>query len=442
MKYNQLEEIVKYLKKFKIISSIKRVDDTILKIEFDRKETLFFDMKKGDSYIFKRDNFKRAKLYNAPFDVVLYKRFARGKIDNIELLKNNRVIKLHINSNSSYKSQKSILQLEFTGRNTNAIILDEGETILEALRHIDSRVSYRSIKVGCKLEPLPPYELKSSSCEKILDIEKFLKNEYERRAKARLSQIKNQKLIFLEKKIKKLQSILNRLDSEEELLQRSEESSLWGSLILSNLHLIKNYEKEVVLKDWDNKEVKITLPKEANSPSEAANRLFESAKKLKKKAKSIYIERENLQQKINFLKNMQKVIEKSNDENEINILLPKQKHSKKSKKEPNNYEIFYLEGFKVMLGKNEKGNIELLKVAKKSDIWMHIKGIPSCHVIIRTNKQNVPQSVLDFAGKICVEFSVTKKGTYLVDYTKRHNVKVLEGANVIYVDYKTMHFEE
>ena len=95
-----------------------------------------------------------------------------------------------------------------------------------------------------------------------------------------------------------------------------------------------------------------------------------------------------------------------------------------------------------MLGKNEKGNIELLKEAKKRDIWMHIKDIPSCHVIIRTDKKSVPQSVLDFAGKICVEFSVTKKGTYLVDYTQRHNVSIKDGANVTYVDYKTMYFEE
>lgn len=68
--------------------------------------------------------------------------------------------------------------------------------------------------------------------------------------------------------------------------------------------------------------------------------------------------------------------------------------------------------------------------------------MPSSHVIIKTDKANVPQSVLDFAAKICVEFSVTKKGTYLVDYTQRRNVTIVNGANVTYVDYQTMHFEE
>ncbi len=441
MKLNELEQITKYLQKYKSILSIGRVDDTIIKIVFDKNVTLFFDMKKGDSYIFKKDSFKRAKIYNAPFDVVLYKRFGRSKIEKIELLEGNRVIRISINSNSSYKSLKTTLQLEFTGRNTNAIILDENEVVLEALRHIDSSVSYRSIKVGEKLEPLPKYELIEKEVY-IENIEDFLKNEYERRAKLRLTQIKNQKLITLQKKINKFQKILDSLESEEKLLKKSEKYEFWGTLVLSNLHLVKGYEKEIVLKDWEENEVKITLPKEARSASEAANILFNSSKKLKRKAKSLYKERENLTEKIEFLQKMQKFIKNAADENEINILFPKQQKTKKEQKEQKSYETFFIEGYKIMLGKNQKGNALLLKEAKKRDIWMHLKDIPSSHVIIKTDKQNIPQSVLDFAGKLCVEFSINKKGTYLVDYTQRRNVKIVDGANVTYVDYKTMHFEE
>ena len=441
MKYNELIQIAKYLEQYKSISSIGRVEDTIIKITFNRDEVVYFDMKKGDSYIFKKPSHKRAKIYNAPFDVVLYKRFGRSSLNRVEVVENNRVLRLHVDSNSSYKAQKSILQFEFTGRNTNVIILDEEETVLEALRHIDSSVSYRSIKVGEKLEPLPPYEMKKQD-EKIEDIEVFLENEYQKRADIKLNQTKKQKLITLQKKIDKLQKLLKSLESEDELLEKSEKYSSWGTLVLSNIHLVKAYEKIIKLKDFDGKEVEIALPKEARTPSEAGNILFTSAKKLKRKAKSLYKERENLEDKIAFLKNMQKVLDRAKDESEINILLPKQKQSKKTKKEQKSYESFFIEGFKVMLGKNEKGNIELLKESKKRDIWFHIKDTPSSHVIIRTDKANVPQSVLDFAAKICVEFSTTKKGTYLVDYTQRRNVTVKNGANVEYVDYKTMHFEE
>jgi len=442
MKLNELIEVAQYLQKFKSITTISRVEDSIIKIVFDKGETLFFNMKRGDSHIFKKEHFRRAKLYNAPFDVILHKRFGRSHIESFEVSKGNRILRLHVSSNSSYKAQSTILQFEFTGRNTNAIILDEEGIVLEALRHIDSSVSYRSIRVGEELEELPPKEFGEKPSSIGEDVEEYFKNEYIKRSLIRLNQIKNQKLIALQKKINKLQEILDKLDDEEVLQEKSDKFNFWGTLVLSNIHKVKAYEKIIKLDDFDGNEVEIVLPKEARSASEAGNILFESSKKLKRKANSLYIERENLQEKIEFFKKMQRAIEKCEDETEINILLPRQKKEKKGKKEQKSYESFFIEGFKVMLGKNEKGNIELLKEAKKRDIWFHIKDTPSSHVIIRTDKTSVPQSVLDFAAKICVEFSVTKKGTYLVDYTQRRNVKVHDGANVTYVEYKTLYFEE
>ena len=442
MKRNELLEVTKYLQKYRSITSIGRVEDSIIKIVFDKGEVLFFEMKRGDSHIFKKEHYRRAKLYNAPFDVILHKRFARSHIESFEIAKGNRILRLRVSSNSSYKAQSTTLQFEFTGRNTNAIILDEEEVVLEALRHIDSSVSYRSIRVGEVLEELPIKEFDEKSSSVGEDIEAYFTNEYVKRSLLRLNQIKNQKLIALQKKINKLQKLLDGLDNEEKLLAKSKKLNFWGTLVLSNIQKVKAYEKVIKLDDFEGNGVEIVLPKEARSASEAGNILFESSKKLKRKAKSLYKERENLDGKIEFFKKMQRAIEKCEDESEINILLPRQKKVKKGKKEQKSYESFFIEGFKVMLGKNEKGNIELLKESKKRDIWFHLKDTPSSHVIIRTDKVNVPQSVLDFAAKICVEFSVTKKGTYLVDYTQRRNVTVQNGANVTYVDYKTMHFEE
>ncbi|MBL0686471.1 MAG: DUF814 domain-containing protein [Sulfurospirillum sp.] len=442
MKYNELIEVAEYLKKYRSISNINRVEDNTLKIVFDRDETLFFNMKRGDSYIFKKEYFRCSKPYNAPFDVMLHKFFNRSRIDSFEVLKNNRILCLHVSSNLSYKTERTTLQFEFTGRNTNVIILSKQKIIIEALRHIDSSVSYRPIKVGETLIELPSREFSEKPSNIDDEIEKYLKNEYIKRSKIRLIQTKNQKLAILQKKIDKLQKILSSLDIESKLLAKSDELNFWGTLVLSNMDKVKAYQKNIKLNDFEGNEVKIILPKEAKSASEAGNILFVSSKKLKKKAISLYKERENLNEKIDFLEKMKKAIKKCDDEIDINILLPRQKKVKKSKKKQNNYESFFIEGFKVMLGKNEKGNIELLKESKKRDIWLHIKDMPSSHVIIRTDKNSVPQSVIDFAAKICVEFSVTKQGKYLVDYTQRMNVKARDGANVNYIDYKTLYLEE
>ncbi len=442
MKRNELVEVTKYLSKFKKISAINRVEDSTIKIVFDNKHPLFFDMKKGDSHIFIKDEYKRAKIYTAPFDVILHKRFAASHVDRFEVMEGNRILRIYTTANSSYKSQSTILQFEFTGRNTNCIILDESGVVLEALRHIDASVSYRTIKVGEILESLEPREFDEPTCNIGESVEEFLKNEYERRAQLRLNALKNQKLINVQKRIDKFKKLINSLESEEELETNAQKLNMWGNLVLSNLYAIKPYQKEVELYDYEGNLVHIALPCDARSASEAANILFSNSKKLKKKAKSLYIERENLEQKLAFVEKLRNVIDKLNDETELNIIAPKQKQSKKERSEQINYESFFMNGYKIMLGKNEKGNTQLLKEAKKSDIWLHLKDIPSTHVIIRTDKQSIPQDVIDFAAKLCVEFSVTKKGNYLVDYTQRRNVKVIDGANVTYVDFKTLHFEE
>lgn len=432
-------QIAQYLQNFKRISFIERVDDNILKIVFDRAKAMFFDLRRGDSYIFLKDDFKKAKIYKAPFDIVLSKKFTNSLIESITVLKDDRILQIRVISNSKYKSENSFLQLEFTGKNTNAIILDKKSVVQEALRHIDISTSYREVKVGAVLKDLVKAEkFIPKSSEKIENIETFLKNEYLKRAKQKLNSLKKQKIANIQKKIKKFRKILDSLENEENLQSKSEKFAMWATLIFSNIDKIKGYQKEIELDDYEGNKIKIIIPDGSRSAAEAGNKLYANAKKLKRKAKSLYIERENLNEKIDFLEKLQNAIENSEDEAEINILLPKQKHQKKAKGVPVSYETFFMEGFKIMLGKNEKGNIELLKEAKKRDIWLHLKNISSTHVIIRTDKQNVPRAVLEFGAKLCVEFSVVQKGAYLVDYTQRRNVKMGEGAHVNYVDYKTI----
>jgi predicted ribosome quality control (RQC) complex YloA/Tae2 family protein len=69
---------------------------------------------------------------------------------------------------------------------------------------------------------------------------------------------------------------------------------------------------------------------------------------------------------------------------------------------------------------------------------MHVRGIPSSHVIIRTDKQTLPDSVIHAAAKLCVDFSLKQPGDYDVDYTKRKFVNIQEGSHVEYDKYQTI----
>lgn len=182
MKYYALKEIISYLNKnCKNIKFIKRVENNIIVIEFNDKNLIYFDMAKGDSLIYKKEEKRSAiKDFNAPFDTILQRRFINANITNTTLHNDDKIIRFYVRSKSSYKELTTILQLEFTGKHTNIIILDEDEFILEALRHIDEFSSSRVVKVGIKLTEIPKQSF-IPKIEKIEDIEEFLYKNYRKK---------------------------------------------------------------------------------------------------------------------------------------------------------------------------------------------------------------------------------------------------------------------
>jgi len=436
MKLSHLKQITNYLKKFKKISAIYRVTDTTIKIAFDKNEDLYFNMQKSNSSIFKADNIQRTKIYNAPFDVVLSKRFNRSNILKVEMLNDDKILRFHTSLSKTYKEEITYLQLEFTGKYTNIIILNEDMTVLEALRHIDLFSSFREIRVGQKLLDIPkaPFVAKEYP---INDIESFLYDVYKKESLSKLNSLKKQKISFLEKKLKKLKKLYDSLLDADKLASDIQKYQHYGNLVLSNMHNIKTYQQKIVVKDYDDTEISITLDKIYPSASAISNALFNKSKKAKQKLQNLHIEEQSLSSKIKHLEHFIHTVSKAKDTSEIDMLFPKQLKGKKIK-ENDAIETFFIEGYKIQLGKNEKGNIELLKNAKARDIWLHMRDYPSAHVIIKTDKQNIPLEVIKTASKLCVDFSMYEKDRYEVDYTPRREVTMQDGANVLYNKYKTI----
>jgi len=436
MKLSHLEQIVKYLQQFKKISAIHRVNDTTLKVVFDKNDALFFNMQRSNSSIFKCKEYPRSKVYNAPFDVILAKRFNRANILDIGLLNGDKIIRIKTSLASAYKEEITYLQFEFTGKYTNVIILDADNNVLEALRHIDLFSSYREVKVGHKLLDVKPAPFVAKEYP-LEDVEAFLYEVYEKEQNAKLANLKKQKVAYLQKKLKKLQKLYEKLESQEELQSQAQKYQHYGNLVLSNAQTIKPYAKKLLLTDYDGTAFEITLDKEYATPYLISEMFFTKSKKAKQRAKNLHIEEESLSSKIEHLKLFIHTVNAAKDVAKIELLFPKRVQNKKIKQN-DSIEVFWIEGYKVQLGKSEKGNIELLKNARAKDIWLHMKDRPSAHVIITTDKQNLPQNIILAAARLCVDFTTTAQDRFLVDYTPRREVTIQSGANVLYNKYKTI----
>ncbi len=439
MKLSHLRQIITYLEQFKKISAVHRVSDTIIKIVFDKRDAIYFNMSRSNSSMFKCEEYPRSKIYNAPFDVLIAKHFNRSNNLDIQLLHDDKIIRMKTSMASAYKEEITYIQIEFTGKYTNIIILDEQNVVIEALRHVDLYSSFREVRVGQKLLDVPnaPFVAKEYPLE---SVEEFLYAVYFNEQNAKLENLKKQKVALLKKKLKKLQKLYDKLDSQDGLEKLAQKNEHYGNLMLSNVENFKPYSKKLILNDYDGQKVELHIDKECPTPFIASNMFFSRSKKAKQKAKHLHIEEESLSSKIVHIKLFIHTVTMAKDVAKIELLFPKKIQSKKIQVN-DSIESFWIEGYKVQLGKNEKGNIALLKNARAKDIWIHLKEQPSCHVIITTDKQSLPEKIIKSAARLCVDFTTTSQDKYLVDYTPRREVTIQHGANVLYNKYQTIEID-
>jgi len=438
MYYSHLRDIVAYLnqKSFKTVTKIMRTDDNVLEIILDRDFYLNIDLRKSESAIYLKKETSFGKTYQAAFDVILQKRFARTQLESFEILNEDKVMRMWVISRGAYKEERLAIDFEFTGKYTNAIITDESGIILEALRHIDARNSSRIVRPGETLTLVPKanFTFKEYPLE---DVEAYLYSVYTKRHEQLLNQLKSVKLGQLNKQLKKLQRERDKLDTPESLALKSETYRQKGEIVLANLYRIKPYEKVLHLQDFEGNDIEIVLSKSYAQANLISQDLFAQSKKAKQKAKSLYIEEENLDNRISFVEKLKELVTMATEKEEIELLLPKQKQ--KGKKELiKPYEVFYIDNYKILLGRNAKANQALLSDCKANDMWFHFKDRSSAHVAIVSDKQKIPQNIIEKAARLCVDFSVDVQGRYSIDYTKRKEVQVQEGSSVLYNKYETI----
>lgn len=105
-------------------------------------------------------------------------------------------------------------------------------------------------------------------------------------------------------------------------------------------------------------------------------------------------------------------------------------------------------GWRVLYGDNATSNDYLtLRVARPSDLWLHVRGGPSAHVVIPTQNQpdKVPPEVIRFAAEIAVRQSSSKHSSWVsVDITQRRYVRRPKGAApgvAVYTHERTVQVE-
>jgi len=98
-----------------------------------------------------------------------------------------------------------------------------------------------------------------------------------------------------------------------------------------------------------------------------------------------------------------------------------------------------IDGFVVYVGRDAKSNDHLtFNVADKEDIWMHVKGVPGSHVVIRVRENLPTETIIKAAAQLAKKNSkASKDDKATVVYCQKRFVKKEPGMNdgQVRVDY-------
>ena len=252
----------------------------------------------------------------------------------------------------------------------------------------------------------------------------------------------------------KLDRLYNKLNKQEKELIESENAEIYkikGELITSYIYMIeKGMESVEVANFYDPEYKNITISLNPNfTPSENAQKYFKKYNKMKTAKKEITSQIEITKEEINYLENI--ILSIENCENlaelmdireelsKVGYLRAKNNSKKETKLTTKPHEFVSSNGFKILVGKNNKQNDNLtLKIASNEDIWMHTKNIPGSHVIIKTEGKEVPDETIFEGAMLAAFFSKSKMSSQVpVDYTKKKNVKKPNGSKPGMVIYET-----
>lgn len=239
--------------------------------------------------------------------------------------------------------------------------------------------------------------------------------------------------------------------------QDRDKYKMYGDLLTANLYRIKYGDKSVRVQNYYSESgEKIEIPLKTDiSPSQNAQRFYKRYNKAKTTEKFASEQLEIAENEKYYLESVADALENADTPVELDEIrqelmtegyIAKQNNAKKKqqkKSEP--IKIISVDGYEILIGRNNRQNDELtLKSAYSTDLWFHTKEIPGSHTIIRTRGTGeAPETTMMQAAKLAAYYSKARNSSKVpVDYTLIKNVKKPNGAKpgmVIYDRYNTVY---
>lgn len=230
--------------------------------------------------------------------------------------------------------------------------------------------------------------------------------------------------------------------------EKAEQNRIFGELLTANLHLLRKGDAEAEVVNYyeeDQRTVRIPLSTQL-TPAKNAQHYYKKYRKAKGAEAYAREQLSAIAGELDLLENAQEDLDKcstSADLAEIRYLMVENGYlrpepgvrKRKKLQEGKPYRFTAPDGTDILVGKNSLQNDRLTLSARSNETWLHAQGIPGSHVIVRSEQEPKPDTLL-FAAKLAAYYSKGRNHPALpVDYTRRKYVKKAAGSPAGFVTY-------
>lgn len=252
--------------------------------------------------------------------------------------------------------------------------------------------------------------------------------------------------------------ISRRTEAQRQELKATEsrnELKLKGDLLSANMYRMEKGMNAITVENYFAEgcpQTEIALDKRL-TPSQNMQKYYAEYRKADTAEKMLTARIKQGEEELAYIESVFDALTRTNGEDEVNELrmeLAEQGYIRAAKlkgKPPKSrppLEFTSPDGYTILIGRNNVQNDKLtLKLAEKTDIWLHTKNIPGSHVIIRTGGTVPPDNTIMYAARLAAFHSKAKNSSQVpVDYVNIKFVRKPAGAKpgkVIFTNNRTLY---
>ena len=366
--------------------------------------------------------------------------FQGARIDDIRQISNDRIVELALTG----KEGAGTIVCELTGKSADLLVLTADRRIVRELAHQRALVG----------QPYTPPTTRTSGQERAparftgvagsqfpisAEIDAFYQD---REAAQAVVQAKETRIRFLKKAIKKELRLIEAWRGDLSKATAYRDYGRYGELIKANLSQLKKGDDHIEVTDYfDEVLPQTSIPLDSTKSAHGnMDDYFRKHRKYLAAERELMPRMERAEQHVNRLRDELKEVEREGwrppdrpstqlDRVAITRASAERRPSTIARQGP--FRRFTSsDGLPIFVGRNAHENDEVtFGLAKSEDLWLHARGTPGSHVVVRLAKgADPPSETLRDAATLALLYSDLKKsGKGEVIYTRRKWVKKAKG---------------